>query len=105
MKQNRPSIRGFLQALGLTVYVALFASIINLLEASKWQPKFAPGFSIMFFLLAFIFSAVVCGALMLGYPITLFSAGKRREAFIVIAWSAGWLVVMGAILLLLLLLI
>ncbi len=94
--KRQPAVIGLIQALGLTAYVLIFASAINLLEMSHWEPKLTPITGISLFLLTFVFSALVSASLILGYPARLFFAGKGRQAVLIIAWSAVWLVVCGA---------
>jgi hypothetical protein len=91
----KPSQIGFFQALGLGAYVALFANIVNQLGNITKDLNFSPNpvFSIITFLLTFITSALICGAITFGYPISLFLNGKKSQALKTISWTAGWLVV------------
>lgn len=89
------SIRsGFLQALGVSIYVACFALSVNFVGSIVDSYEVSPGpvFGIMAFLLAFIVSALITGSMMLWRPITLFLAGKRHEAVEIIFWSVVWLI-------------
>jgi hypothetical protein len=80
---------GFIQALGLTCYVAVVVSGIDLMSRMQFPDNkiLAP----MTFLLLFVLSALISGAIMLGYPLTLFLDRERKKALCVIAWSAAWL--------------
>ncbi len=51
--------------------------------------------SIVLFLLAFVISALICGSLILGYPLLLFSSGQHNEAMKIVLWSLLWLVVLA----------
>ena len=83
----------FFQAAGIVAYVIVFASIVNSLQTLfPDDNKLSPFIGISIFLLAFIISVTVCGSLMFGYPIFLFSKGKKAEAFKLFLWSLGWLV-------------
>lgn len=94
MKYSPRSI-GSLQALGIALYVGLFASVITLTENSEWLHGFEPPmpFGPILFLLAFIISASICGGAMFGYPLCLFLHEKKREAVHTVLWSIGWLIV------------
>ncbi len=88
-----PKTIGFLQALGLGAYIALIALAINFL--SQYAPEqdnkiLAP----ITFLLAFVISALISSALILGYPVILFFDGKKSEAIKIVVWSAIWLVIL-----------
>lgn len=100
--KTSPRTIGFIQAAGLTVYVSLFAILIQ--QAQTWfllhGIQLSPMTSIVFFLLAFVISALICGSLILGYPILLFSSGKHREAMKIVLWSLLWLVAMALCILL-----
>lgn len=95
--KTSPQFTGFLQAAGLAFYVMIFATCVQ--QVQSWfllravQP--GPVMSIVLFLLAFVISALICSSLILGYPILLFSEGKRREAVRTVLWSLLWLVVIA----------
>ena len=95
--KTSPRIIGFIQAAGLALYVSIFATLVQ--QAQNWsllhnvQP--GPIMSIVLFLLAFIISALICGSLILGYPLLLFSSGKHHEAAKTVLWSLLWLVVIA----------
>lgn len=81
-----------LQAAGLTAYVAVFAFLA--LHIQPWliaNRNVHPILGIILFLLTFVFSALVSGALILGYPVFLFFEGRRSEALRIVVWSALFL--------------
>lgn len=81
-----PAAVGFMQALGVIVYILLLVSVLNVLESATRNepPEFvAAGF----FMLTFVFSALVCGSLVLGYPALLAIKGNVKRAVMVVAWS------------------
>jgi hypothetical protein len=92
--KTSPQIVGFIQAASLTLYVDLFAAIVQ--QAQNWflfhGVQSSPTTSIVLFLLAFVISALICGSLILGYPLLLFSSGKHHEAIKTVLWSLLWLV-------------
>lgn len=92
--KTSPRVIGLIQASGLALYVGLFAALIQ--QIQNWFPptgvQLPPGMGIVLFLLAFVISALICGSLILGYPILLFSSGKHREAVKIVLWSLLWLV-------------
>ena len=93
--KHSPKIKGLLEAAGLALYVSLFAVVSQ--QIQPWlmalNPKPQPMLSIILFLLAFIISAIICGAIIFGYPITLFFDGKKSEALKIVFWSAVWLII------------
>lgn len=94
MKNHSPRVIGFLQALGLCAYIALFSTTVFLVQrwvvAHAFQPH--PVLVITSFLLAFVISALISGSLILAYPATLFFDGKKQEALRIIFLSAIWLI-------------
>jgi hypothetical protein len=81
-----PMLVGVLQAAAIAVYILTFASLITQIgQPSPRIPEFAAA---SFFLLAFVFSALVCGSLALGYPALLAVRGKVSRAVKIVAWSA-----------------
>ncbi len=87
-----PKILAFFQALGLALYVGLFA--IFAIHVPPWFEKNQathPALGIILFLLAFVISAVISGSIILGYPIFLFFEGRRKDALKIVLWSVVWL--------------
>ena len=92
-----------MQAAGVTLYIFLFVLLVTQLHPD--DSKTPEILAATFFLISFVFSALVCGMLLLGYPARLALAGKIKRAAQVVAWSGLSLViillVVAAILLLL----
>ena len=89
-----PRFIGFLQAAGLTLYVAGFAIFAtHIQEWARARGVASPTLGITIFLLAFVISALISGSLLLGYPLVLFFGGKKAEALKIVLWSALWLLV------------
>jgi len=80
---------GFLQALGLTLYVTLVATLMRYAEAVRLPIEQPQG--IVTFLLLFVVSALISALLIFGYPIFLYLDGKGKEALKLVLWSTVWL--------------
>jgi hypothetical protein len=79
----------FLLALGETVYILLIALfVINSGKLEGNKPGILP---IITFLLLFVFSASLSGAIVLGKPILLYLEGKKKEAIMLFGLTLGWL--------------
>ena len=93
--KSSPKIVGLFQALGVALYISIFALFANSFQA--WVSSYAldpnPVFGIILFLLAFVISALVCSSFALAYPLTLFFGGERGYALKIVSWTAVWLVV------------
>ena len=87
---------GFLQAVGVGAYIALFATLAYTAQAWARAHAFAihPVIGITSFLLAFVISALISGSIILAYPAFLFFDGRKGDAMRVVFWRAGWLVVL-----------
>lgn len=77
------------QALGVVVYVALVALVMN--NAERIFGKMDSILGIVAFLLLFTFSAAVVGTLILGKPLTMFLGGQKKEAVWHLIVTLGWL--------------
>jgi hypothetical protein len=86
-----PKIIPFLQALGVTIYVTLFALLVNLVEVWSRSHPSKPMFGIIIFLMVFVISALICGGIVLGYPIMIFFEGKKHEAFKMVVFTGLWM--------------
>ncbi|MBX4215568.1 hypothetical protein KW797_01320 [Candidatus Parcubacteria bacterium] len=75
-----------LETLGVLSYISLFAFLVSsgFLKGIEHQvPEFlAP----VFFLTTFVFSALLTGTLVLGYPAMLFFEGNRSRAVAIVVW-------------------
>jgi hypothetical protein len=93
--KNISAKTGFLQALGIALYVGGFAFSVQ--NISAWAKATSlttnPMFGMMIFLLVFIISATICASLMFGHPISLFMKGEKKKAIHTVFWTVGWLVV------------
>ena len=94
-----PRAAGLFQAAALTAYVSAFAIIAQAMQ--RWLAGAHsipdPVASIILFLLAFLVSALICGAIALRYPLILFFAEKKHDALKVVVWTAGWLALFFAV--------
>jgi len=96
MKHSPRSI-AFLQAIGVTAYVAVFAVLVQSVQFIVHPQNLGPIPTITIFLLAFVTSALICAAIVFGYPATLFFDGRKREALEVVGWTMAWCVILLAI--------
>ena len=85
---QKPShVIGFVQAVGVTMYISLFVLLISNMEhAAPDAPEITIG---IFMLLAFVVSALSCGSLVLGYPAVLALQGKTKRAIEIVFWSGA----------------
>ncbi len=80
-----PLAVGLVQALGVVLYIGFFAILVSALTTrGATVPQFI---GVAFFLIAFVFSAMVCGGLVLAYPAVLALRGKVRRALKIVGWS------------------
>ncbi|TAK96037.1 hypothetical protein EPO05_02680 [Patescibacteria group bacterium] len=85
--------QAFLLALGEVAYISLVALLmftVGKLFGDKPDPVIIAPIA---FLLLFVISAAVSGALILGKPLTLFLEGKKKEALQLFSCTVAWLVV------------
>jgi len=88
--------RAFLNAFGVTVYVVLFAWLVN--NFNQWfGSKPDVWFSPVLLLLLFIVSACVTGSLVLLKPILLYLENQKKEAVYLFLCTIGFLVAMAII--------
>ena len=99
--QLTPRRIGLYQAAGLTVYIiSLAVAVYRLGQWFEWQGVTpSPILSITVFLLTFVISAIICGALFLAYPTLLFFGGRKSTAVKIALWTLAWLVIFFAALL------
>jgi hypothetical protein len=79
----------FVNSVGVLVYVALVATIIQNGEKIFGQMKNFAG--PIAFLLLFVFSALVTGLLVLGRPVYLFLDGFKKESVKMLLYTVGWM--------------
>ena len=92
--QKSPKLIGLLQALGLVLYVTLFANGLRIISA--WFPNVDGQKSVLpiiAFLLTFITSALICSSIALAYPVSLYVHDKKKEAIQVVLWNIVFLLI------------
>jgi len=89
-EKNLP-LYGLLSAVGEIAYIGLVVLFFWIGEFYNVGAHFVLSF--MIFLLMFVFSAVVSGIIVLAYPAMLALRGERREALMLIGWTAFFLLV------------
>lgn len=95
MDRRSPVFVAFLQVIGVVLYVFILTLTVNYASGILDGPAFdQPMVGMTFFLLTFVTSALICGSLVLGYPLYLFLSSQRQEAIKIIAWSIFWFVAM-----------
>src|SRR3989344_245372 len=92
-----PAFIAFFEAAGVAVYIVLFATMVQYAPVWFEFVHLAPMFGIILFLLTFVTSALICGSLILAYPLILFFEGKKRLAIRTVLLSAFWLIVFLAV--------
>lgn len=95
---NKLIFAGFLHALGIAVYVSLVVLVIQ--NGDKIFGQMNNFWGPVAFLLLFILSAAVTGALALGQPIILFLENKKTEAVKLFGYVVAWLFILTLITLL-----
>ena len=81
---------GLLQAIFVLCYVLFFALTVNGLHDWLGDFELNPAIGMSLFLTTFVFSALVCGGAVVGYPLVLLSEKNTRRAVAIICWSAAW---------------
>jgi hypothetical protein len=76
------------ESLNKRLFVLSLQTIHGWLGDNMFQ---SPFLGMAFFLTAFVFSALVCGSAVVGYPLVLLFEKNARRAVSVICWSAAWL--------------
>ena len=94
--------QSFLAAAGTVAYISGVAGLMR--NAEKFFGEGDPDTILapITFLLTFVVSASITGLLVLGRPIHLYLSGLKREAFILLAATIGWLIVFLVIVILIL---
>jgi hypothetical protein len=83
-KPQNPSLVGFLQALGVTIYCVLISGFFFLMEEMSAKPGY---FGIVLMLILLVFSAAVTGMLVFGYPVYLAMNSRIKEAVRVLVYT------------------
>jgi hypothetical protein len=97
MTKNDITKRAFLDAVGVVVYVALFALLVNYFhQIFGSQPDGMLG--MILFIVLFIISACVTGSLVLLKPAMLYHDGMKKEAMHLFAYTVGFLAILAVLL-------
>ena len=91
MNPGRAAILGLLQATALALYCWGVSLIFLNPNLSRLFARADPTIGIIFFLILFVFSAVVSAALVLGYPGYLVLKGQWKGALGLVGATVGWL--------------
>jgi predicted transglutaminase-like protease len=89
MKNSKLIIIGFLGAFGVAIYVAAVSFIMS--NGEKIFGKMDNFLGPVAFLLLFVLSAAITGALVLGRPILWYLENRRLEAVKLFLCTLGWL--------------
>ncbi len=93
MPDKKNILWGFVDAVGVFAYislVALFFFNVEKIFVEKEDSFFAP----VFFLLLFVISACITGALVLGRPVWLYLNGFKKGSVMLLAYTVAWLFVL-----------
>ncbi len=82
---------GLIQAVAVALYVILIAVILN--SGEQLFGKMSTFWGPVAFLLLFVVSAAITGALTLARPLMLYFDNHRREGIKLFLWTIAWLVV------------
>jgi hypothetical protein len=88
---------GMVSGLVAVTYIALIATIISFGQIIFGSMVVNPAFSIMVFLMVFVFSAAVMFMALLGRPIMLYVDGHKKEALFLLTWTLGSFLVIGVL--------
>lgn len=89
MKKSKLILTSFLCSAGVLGYIILVAAFLN--NAGRWFGETDNFWSPVIFLMLFVFSALITGLLVLGYPIWLYLENKKKDAALFLGYNAGWL--------------
>lgn len=89
MKNSKLTIISLLDALGVAVYVAIVSFIMQ--NGQRIFGKMDNFLGPIAFLLLFVLSAAITGALILGRPTILYLEGSKKEAVKLFLYTIGWL--------------
>jgi len=84
---------GFLLALGEAAYIGLVALLMSGAERFFSNTPDNKILAPITFLLLFVLSAAVSGALVLGKPVLMYMEGKKKEALALFGFTLFWLFV------------
>lgn len=89
MPNNKLLSISFLCSVGLTIYIAVVAWLLQ--NGEKLFGKFSDLWGPILFLLLFVFSALVSSLLVLGYPIWLYLEKEKKAAIKLLFYNLGWI--------------
>ena len=92
MTQQPLVLRALWSALGVTAYVAVVALLISYADRN-FSPVHQGIAAQMAFLLLFVFSALLTGALVLLPPTRMYLDGHKEEGMQLLFYTGGWLAV------------
>ncbi len=97
MKNRKLIFISFLNAFGVAIYVAGVSFVIQ--NGEKIFGKMDNSLGPVAFLMLFVLSAIITGALVLGRPVILYLENRKADAIKLFFYTTGWLFVMtsGAI--------
>jgi hypothetical protein len=84
---------GFFLALGEAAYIGLVALLMNSAQRFFGNTPDNKIIAPITFLLLFVLSAAVSGALVLGKPVLMYVEGKKKEALALFGFTLFWLFV------------
>ncbi len=94
---NKLVQRSFLNALGVTAYVSVIATIMQ--NGEKYFESVNESIAPIAFLTLFVLSAAVTGGLVLGKPVLMYLNNQKNEAIRLFIYTLGWLALAVVILL------
>lgn len=97
MNKQKLILSGLASMLGLFAYVTLIGFIMN--HAERWFGNTKGLLAPTIFLMLFIFSALVTGSTVLGYPVWLYFEGRKKESLWAFVSVVTWLFIALVVLL------
>lgn len=95
MKSSKLIFHSFICAVFTTFYIVVVALIIQ--NGEKIFGKMNNFFGPVAFLLLFVLSAAITGALVVGRPVLLYLEGKKTEAVKLFLYTVSWLLIITLI--------
>ncbi|MBI4084954.1 MAG: hypothetical protein HY432_00355 [Candidatus Liptonbacteria bacterium] len=95
MKKSEYLLKSFINAAGVFIYVSAVAWLM--FNSQNIFGKDENFLIPLFVLMLFVISALITGLLILGKPIHLYLSGFKKEAFILLFSTLGWLILLTAV--------
>ncbi|MDP3899536.1 MAG: hypothetical protein Q8Q23_00455 [bacterium] len=92
-------LQSLLHALGVVLYTAFIAWFLN--NGERFFGQIKSFWGPLMILLLFMISALITSSLVFAKPIMLYLNGKKKEGMDMFLYTAGWLIVITAVLFLL----